>query len=407
MASSSNIRLDTYDRATAALVGNLNVLLSKLFIPVRLESPLDLTPTLLIAILESVRKERLPIPQAVREGKDGNYKVEAMQSFLNVLERDASDADDSFDAIEPQLLAAGEWDAVVLVGHALCRVGHKYGFLSEIKQAPFDSPQVKLRSPTRKRSSNSSADSFWAPRRKRDKGTSFSGLSGGREPQEHNTSRSPSPDYQDPAFSPTLSSTPPMSRISAEHDVSSSLSNRQDTYNSCSQSQRHLSDQSSISSGSRRMTMDPAPSSPTARCIHEVEDASLTVDDEHEDFSVSQRPSPGSTKAQQLCDDFFRPSTSSSPSAKRNAPTIRRSGWIQAIDHDREIKSFESSHSPTPHAASPLFSRYRNLSGSVAGTPPGRVLTRHNSPTQHTLALMNERAKLLEELANIKGSKCR
>lgn len=48
------------------LVQTLNLLLDSLDIPIELESVLDLTPTLLLAILESTLSSRLPLSSKLR-----------------------------------------------------------------------------------------------------------------------------------------------------------------------------------------------------------------------------------------------------------------------------------------------------------------------------------------------------
>ena len=102
------------------LVAYLNELDQKLGIPIALESPCELTPSLLLAILESLTRQRLPIPQAIRAARDREAKVQAMKIFLGVLESDVLGEDVGLSAVDPRRLAAGEWDEVVFVGEVLC-----------------------------------------------------------------------------------------------------------------------------------------------------------------------------------------------------------------------------------------------------------------------------------------------
>jgi hypothetical protein len=51
------------------LVDSLNLLLDNLDIPLVLESPYDLTPGLLLAILESTLKSRLPLSDKLRQAQ--------------------------------------------------------------------------------------------------------------------------------------------------------------------------------------------------------------------------------------------------------------------------------------------------------------------------------------------------
>ena len=116
-------------------------------------------------------------------------------------------------------------------------------------------------------------------------------------------------------------------------------------------------------------------------------------------------------------DTSNRSSTDGSPAKKT---PVRYTGWIEPVDEEEEIRSFEAKRriqrglsrlevTRTPRTV-PDYGGGLSL-GSPLKSPStsthGRVLTRHNSPTQHTLALMNERAKLLEELAALKAAKLR
>jgi hypothetical protein len=76
------------DALANPLVVSLNKLIVGLGLPFELETPLDLTPSFLLAILESLLESRLPIAQAVRESRDQASKVAAMKIFLGVLEHD-------------------------------------------------------------------------------------------------------------------------------------------------------------------------------------------------------------------------------------------------------------------------------------------------------------------------------
>lgn len=76
------------DALSNPLVVSLNKLLAGLDLPFQLETPLDLTPSLLLAVLESLLESRLPISQATRDSRDLPSKVHAMKIFLGVLETD-------------------------------------------------------------------------------------------------------------------------------------------------------------------------------------------------------------------------------------------------------------------------------------------------------------------------------
>src|SRR6266478_5752233 len=79
---------DPHLRSPDALTTALNVLLKGLRLPFVLESPSDLTPWMLLALLECIVESRLPLSKEVRESRSDLDKVEAMKIFLGVLETD-------------------------------------------------------------------------------------------------------------------------------------------------------------------------------------------------------------------------------------------------------------------------------------------------------------------------------
>ena len=113
----------------SALVSSLNELLTTLDIPISLTSPLDLTPTLLLAILESTLESRLPLPPSVREAHTLQTKVEAVKIFLGVLANDILGVDLS--QVDPRKLARGEWEECVYVGGLLVHVAKKEGLMGD------------------------------------------------------------------------------------------------------------------------------------------------------------------------------------------------------------------------------------------------------------------------------------
>lgn len=115
--------------ADANLVASLNKLLAAIHLPLTVESPDDLIPSLLLAILESILKQRLPITSAIRESRSPSDKVQAMKVFLGVLETDVLEMDVGLSEVDPRNLAAGEWDEVVFVGELLCWLGKQRGLL--------------------------------------------------------------------------------------------------------------------------------------------------------------------------------------------------------------------------------------------------------------------------------------
>ncbi len=116
------------------LVSQLNELLTALRIPIPIQHPTDLTPSLLLAILESFLSSRLPLSPSIRQAALSksptrhtealNARVQCMKIFLGVLETDILKNDDmGLSGVDPRKLAAGEYAEVTLVAEALCWVG--------------------------------------------------------------------------------------------------------------------------------------------------------------------------------------------------------------------------------------------------------------------------------------------
>lgn len=88
-----------------SLVERLNELLVSIGIPITLQSPLDLTPTLLIAMLESLLRERLPLSNEARRSRTRAGRTEAMKWFLGVLGDDILGKE--LGNVDPRMLAEG------------------------------------------------------------------------------------------------------------------------------------------------------------------------------------------------------------------------------------------------------------------------------------------------------------
>ncbi len=131
------------------LVEQLNDLLQILNInlSIPIESPMDLTPSLLIAILESLLGSRIPfdgnagmISPGRKGGSVGDVKkVQDMKIFLGVLEHDILGMDVGLSDVDPRRLARGEWEDVVYVAEILCWIGTQ---LREACQTPIEETMV-------------------------------------------------------------------------------------------------------------------------------------------------------------------------------------------------------------------------------------------------------------------------
>lgn len=107
--------------STSELVAELGLLLRALHLPLTLESPAELTPSLLLAILESILASRLPLSSNLRNALTSksteakNAKIQCMKVFLGVFS-DILKEDVGLANIDPRKLANGDWDEVVYIG---------------------------------------------------------------------------------------------------------------------------------------------------------------------------------------------------------------------------------------------------------------------------------------------------
>src|SRR5882757_3462137 len=100
---------------TGPYLPTLNALVA-LSLPFELASPTNMTPSLLLAVLESILESRLHIPASICASRSSLAKVEAMKVFLGVLECDILPVDEDIADIDPRILAEGGWEETVLVG---------------------------------------------------------------------------------------------------------------------------------------------------------------------------------------------------------------------------------------------------------------------------------------------------
>lgn len=273
------------------LVSQLNALLTSLDIPIPLQSPTDLTPSLLLAILESLLSARIPISPALRRALSPSpsqrhsprdrmsAKIQTMKIFLGVLETDVLQMDVGLSDVDPKRLGNGEWDEVVFVGELLCWVGRRIGLLDEeskVKPAPRGSE------------------------RKRSKGV-----------------------LRD--YSPSTATVTTETRMTSNHSDLSMCSfnpygNIENESTTSVQDISHL-----LSDATIILPESPSHRALRPRCIHEVPSPLLS-------------PNPDATfPSSSYCDCSNSPPTP--------VPPVRYSGYISPVDEDTEIESFEASRS--------------------------------------------------------------
>jgi hypothetical protein len=102
------------------LTSSLNAFLMSLKIPFTLTSPLGLTPSILLAILESLPDSRIQIPPPSRTDQ-----IHIVKIFLGVLENDILRTDIGLSGIDPRKLANGEEKECRYIGELLCWLGRR------------------------------------------------------------------------------------------------------------------------------------------------------------------------------------------------------------------------------------------------------------------------------------------
>ncbi|KAH8114449.1 hypothetical protein DFH11DRAFT_218131 [Phellopilus nigrolimitatus] len=338
------------------LVLTLNSLLTGLGIPIALKNPFDLTPSLILATFESMLRTRLPVSAETRKSATYPARVEAMKIFIGVLEDDVLGVDVGLEEIDPRRLAEGQHEEVVYVAEILCWLGKKMNYISG-------------------------------------DGLSVGNIALPREAIRRSENAKPPP-------SPSLHST-----VSTSHDSSLLMH----TTRSFDESQTTMSvhDESE----------DDA--------LPNFDDGSRTISrvrnvDDFPQSRMRRRQSPlrhnsEADSVEDHIDDSFCHCPPDMSDCSTVIPPLRSTGHLEKIDFDSELKSYEAWKEETSLRSQSLTHNVGTikprLSGAHLRTPPRNktetqsthgIVTRHTSPSQHTLALLNERARLLSELSKFK-----
>jgi hypothetical protein len=268
------------------LVQQLNALLQALQIPILLQSPTDLTPSLLIAILESILSTRIPLEFSPgRSLSKTNTGIQSMKVFLGVLESDIVKMDVGLSNIDPLKLANGEWEEVVCVGEVLCWVGQELGLLVGADDDD-EFPYV---------ASESNDDSA----------------------AHINRPYSPSPSA---AMSITTKKTNTVSNFSLH---------------------RHTESNTSISFSSASLDSSTPTPSPRTRPLHLPP---LDLSQHLPPRCIHEVPSPAVVLTPDIDNTFQEHSYCTRPDQSQN-PAVRYTGYIEPVDEELELRSFESSQS--------------------------------------------------------------
>jgi hypothetical protein len=337
------------------LVKQLNALLASLHLPIPLMSPTDLTPRLLVAILESLTGMRLPITYN-HELKDSKRthaeKVQAMKIFLGVLETDFLQMDVGISDLDPRRLADGDWEEVLYIAELLCWVGRRAGLVS----ASDDDMDVKT--PKQRLSPKSQLDLDVEPLYLTD--STVTGIE----------------TISERTFSPFLKEEGGDSMTSVNTFEDRDEASLSDTF-------------SDVDSFHHPFTNHP-------RCIHQVPSPSLLLSANPQLPPSDRTPSPDHD-----CD--YPPSVANTlpiehdhPNTQSHRP-IRTTGFIQPVDEEAELASFERSRSVS------LSSRHGRDYSEQSASQKARILAVHEQYTR-TVYLINERARLLTQLADFKNS---
>ena len=361
----STLRIQDLDdpdrRATDSLTATLNVLLRSLRLPFLLESPSDLTPRMLLAVLECMLEFRLPISQEIRESRSDLDKIESIKVFLGVLETDIIKMDVGLSDVDPRALARGEERETVFIGELLCWLGQKTGVLplgfKEGVATQLAQEETEIVAATGARSDEGEADEDVFGRARDNTISSTTSISNHRVRAATPSTRSSLADSAQTTLSMINASHP-------ETDTSVMTMSFQDDRTITPPATPRVS------------TTQPNPDS-TLPAIHPA--------------GIPETRTPGSGHDVSYCDC----------SLKQEIP-LRYTGWLQTVNHEEEIRKFLINHSAnTVHQTvyTPKVTSYAGLGRPSEGPP--RLITRHTSPSQHRLALLNEKARLLTELANL------
>lgn len=301
------------------LVDDVNDLLKQLCLPLVIETPYDLTPSFLLAILESILRDRLPIPSEIRTSTAQKSKIEMMKILLGVLEDDILEKDIGLSEIDPKRLAAGELDELIFVGQVLCQLGYEKLTLprpsdNEDRNKAEEEARAAIRPLSRANTSSNTVDSS----------------------------------YEESETAPT-----------------------------------------SISNGSVTPTAhQPSPSPPsTPKCTHQLEFPEFF-------FNGGIRDDSGENKKEVTQSLFSYSLESHSISgATQSGAGVRHEGLLKRVSELEEIREFESRQG-----------RFSKPSSPPSPPKPPKIYNsdKYLYPTQYTLALLRERAELLEELARLK-----
>ena len=395
---------------------SLNALLAALDLPFSLDDPTDLTPSLLLAIFESLISARLPIPPSIRQSRTRDAKSRAMLVLLGVLECDilrggidahtdhsvaTSNIDDSVLAgaggvsvdgwadeiglgeVDPERLADGGWEETIFIGELLCWLARRKGILPRTKSAHRASrslysnhhsygdegDSVDLSTSLLLRPSP--AQSTRSPRPPSpsvpDTDPDFSALSHITDVPRHPLVHSP-----EPSFSASATSGTDLSIRARSVSSRTTMSNAHDHFDEASQDTVQMYDPRQMMQDAE--DDDDRPPTFRPRCIHELEDPSYIRALTSFDPSTSEDPS-----RDQDIDDPYAPPT---PTPRRVRLTVDPATELDHFAASRS-RAFNPSTSSRPRPKSGASRTPRRISPSPsppARSPPSSPESTHSDP---------------------------
>lgn len=279
---------------SSPLTDRLNDLLDRLNLPFVLDTPLDLTPSLLLAILESLLQTRLPVSPSIRESRSDAAKVQAMKIFLGVLETDVLNEDIGLSDVDPRRLAAGEWEEVVFIAKLLCWLGKQMGL-------PPSKPTSSAKLPRGPSSAtNGSAESRG-------------------------------------------SMTSPSTRSTTTNSFTSTLSFDREFQESDTTVQSVHSDLTETRLPGDEHTVFPGGHRHRPQCIHDIEVPSFLAQADDEELLHTEHGSFSHDAVDAYCDCSRDETPDTSLLSKdRSSSTVRYDGYIQEVDAGLELRTFDA-----------------------------------------------------------------
>ncbi|KAL5501550.1 hypothetical protein ACEPAH_8810 [Sanghuangporus vaninii] len=355
---------DSSDEDTLTIT--LNSLLASLEIPLVVQCPFELTPSKILTIFESMLRMKLPISLETRKCKTHAARVEAMKVFIGVLEDDVLGVDVGLSDIDPRRLAEGRRKEFLRVVETLCWLGKRMNYISQ------DGLSVGNVARSRDCTLNDS---------------------GGRVIEEPGS----------PSMLSAMSTVQDSSLLSYSARSCDDSQTTITTHFTSENTQDTLGDDafsligqmSPPHRGRRHRTY------PEYVHSHEVDEDQDAEGDLLTLRKASRRYDSGPDDSD--ADDLYCHCESDISESSGAVPPIRTTGYLKLVDLDEELRAYELRRKRSTKRSSRIHHRHPASSlSSHSPQPSTGIITRHTSPLQYNLALLDERARLLSELARLR-----